>query len=366
MPAPFGDGNAAGAVPAADRTTYDARQTVPELRALRARHAELERECADALDRNRLLLSLQHASRAIVATREADGVVEQLLRTMRDPLGFSRAIYFSVDRVRGIEARLQIDRSDVVEASDERLDAAPGSVVLGVLRGEPEAVGCAGELSAPLVDVRRWYVVCALTGTEGTIGMLYVDGHESLEPRPWEASLVRDIASVAATTIENGLLFARTRELATRDALTGLYNRGAFMERLRTELANCRQTGRNCAYVMIDVDDFKQVNDRYGHARGDEVLQAVAATLVRSSRFEDVVGRYAGDEFAVLIANTDASLARARVARLSADLRASNLRCSLGAALFPGDAGGERELIDAADRALYNTKAAGKNGFSFY
>jgi diguanylate cyclase (GGDEF)-like protein len=342
------------------------RSGAAEIRSLRARNGQLERERADALDANRLLVALSDASKAIVGTRDPDAIVGHLLRAMRDPLGFSRAIYFRVDRARGIEARSRIDGSDVVEPSDDVLDDGPGSVVLGVLRGEPDGIGTAGELSAPLVDARRWYVLCALTGADGAIGVLYVDGHASREPRSWEARLVRNLASVAATAIENALLFARTQELATRDPLTGLYNRRAFAERLDATLLASREGKRSCAYVMIDVDDFKSINDRYGHAHGDDVLRRLAMTLMQNSRVEDIVARYAGDEFAIVLSNVDAHLARLLVARLSADLRARDLRCSLGAALFPSDASSARELMEAADRALYNTKASGKNGFSFY
>ncbi len=342
------------------------RSGAADIRSLRARNGQLERERADALDANRLLVALNDASKSIVGTRDPDTVVAHLLRAMRDPLGFSRAIFFRVDRARGVEARWQIDGSDVVEASDEVLDDGPGSVVLGVLRGEPDGIGTAGELSAPLVDVRRWYVMCALSGADGAIGVLYVDGHAAREPRSWEAGLVRNLASVAATAIENALLFARTQELATRDPLTGLYNRRAFAERLDETLVASRGGRQSCAYVMIDVDDFKSINDRYGHAYGDDVLRRLATTLMQNSRGEDIVARYAGDEFAIVLSNVDAQLARSLVARLSADLRARDLRCSLGAALFPSDASSARELMEAADRALYNTKAAGKNGFSFY
>jgi diguanylate cyclase (GGDEF)-like protein len=91
----------------------------------------------------------------------------------------------------------------------------------------------------------------------------------------------------------------------------------------------------------------------------------LADTLTRSSRANDVVGRYAGDEFVVLLVNVEATLAHTRVARLSRELQAAGLRCSLGAATFPHDAADAASLLAAADRALYATKAAGKNGFSF-
>jgi diguanylate cyclase (GGDEF)-like protein len=346
--------------------TEDRRAGASELKSLARRLADLERERADAVEANRLLLALQEVETRIAGSHDPNEIVAQLLRAMREPLGFSRAIYFSADRARGIEARLQVDGSETVEPSDESLDLEAQSAVLGALRGEREPIGFAGELCAPLVDVRGWYVLCPLSAGEAPVGVVYVDGHRSRRPREWEVTLVRSLAAISAAAIGNAALFTRTQELAARDPLTGLFNRRAFEARLHELIEQSQRTFRPFAYVMIDVDDFKTINDRHGHAYGDEVLQSLAAALTANSRAEDVVGRYAGDEFAVIMANVDRDLARVLVARLCGDLNARNLKCSLGVALFPIDAGDARSLMEAADRALYNTKAAGKNGFSFY
>jgi diguanylate cyclase (GGDEF)-like protein len=346
-----------------ERTSDSHARTV---KTLVARIAELELARAVAADESRRLLAVAEATKHIAATRDVDGIVTQLLRAIRDPLGFGRAMYFTVDRARGIEPHAQLDGSDAIEPCREELDLGPGSTVLAVLRGEPDGFGVDGELSAPIVDVRRWYVVCALAGNDGTIGLLYADGHRTETADETIADHVRSVASVAAIAIENATHIAQTQALAARDSLTGLYNRRAFEERLLQTMIEAERAQRSFAYVMIDVDDFKSINDRFGHAHGDDVLRSVAATLTASSRAEDVVGRYAGDEFAVIIVNIEPSLARTLVARLSGDLRARGLSCSLGAALFPHDARHARSLMEAADRALYDTKAAGKDGFSFF
>jgi diguanylate cyclase (GGDEF)-like protein len=117
--------------------------------------------------------------------------------------------------------------------------------------------------------------------------------------------------------------------------------------------------------VLVDVDDFKAVNDKRGHMEGDSVLRMVARTLTSCTRGDDIVGRYAGDEFVMLLSSADVEAGRSLVARVSATLRAHGLRCSLGAAQFPSSAADAEGLLAAADRALYATKAAGKNSFSF-
>ncbi len=337
-----------------------------ELRSLNDRIVELERERADAREQSQLLVALQSAVTAIAVARTPDQAIADMLRAARDPLGFRRAMYFRIDRNRGIEAQWQLDGSDGVESSVEVIDTRPGSSALALLRREVgDGVGFAGDLSAPFVDVRRWYALSALSNSEGTIGLLYVDDHPSREPREWEVRLVHSLTTITSVAIDNSVLFARTQELAMRDPLTGLFNRRAFAERLLAEIDACRLDASSLAYVMIDVDDFKKINDAFGHAHGDSVLRKLAETLTRCSRAHDVVGRYAGDEFVVLLPNVDATRARILVSRLSRELRANGLSCSLGAATYPKDAVDAGTLLAAADRALYVTKAAGKNSFAF-
>jgi GAF domain-containing protein len=229
-----------------------------EWRALTTRVIELEGERSDARDQAKLLTALHETFCHITATRIPQEVIGHMLRAAHDPLGFSRAIYFAITRERGIEAQFAIDGSDVVEASSEAAQTGPGSALVRLLRGDDrDGIGTDGDLSAPLVDVRRWYVMSALTGSEGPVGILYADGHRSRRPRACETELVRSLTAIGAISIENGILFAKTRELAMRDPLTGLYNRRAFAERLIAEIDATRRHGRALVYVMIDVDDFK-------------------------------------------------------------------------------------------------------------
>lgn len=336
------------------------------MQSLYTRVRDVERERSEASDRVRLLVALQEAFARISITRTQDEIVAEMLRAAREPLGFARAIYFTVDRLRGIEARWEIDGSDNVEASYEVADLREGGAILTLLRtAEKDGAGLASDLCAPLVDVRNWYVLATLSRAEGVFGLLYVDDHAAKRPRTFETSLVRTLVTIASVSMDNSTLLQRSQELAMRDPLTGLFNRRAFSERLLAEIERCRIAGGCLTYVMIDVDDFKKINDTHGHAHGDSVLKKLADTLSRASRSVDVVGRYAGDEFVVLISNVDRTLARSLVARISADLRAQNLSCSLGAAVFPHDASDAANLLAAADRALYRTKADGKNGFSF-
>jgi GGDEF domain-containing protein len=125
-----------------------------------------------------------------------------------------------------------------------------------------QSAGIAGELSAPLVDVRGWYVLAALTRSEGVFGILYVDEHRNAGLRPFESSLVRTLATIAAVSIDNSMLYAQTRELAMRDPLTGLYNRRASPSDSQARSNAASQTADPFTYVMIDLDDFKRLTTR--------------------------------------------------------------------------------------------------------
>jgi len=334
---------------------------------LTGRLAELERECADARDQARLLEALQIAFTTLALKRTHEDVIAAMLRAAHTPLGFSRAIYFAVGAADGnAQARFQIDEGAAVEPCAEIVELRRGSAFMRVLNDPgADGVGRAGDLSAPLVDTRKWYVLTALVRGERVHGILYADGHSSAAPREFEAALVRALATIAAVVLDNVTLLTQTQELATRDPLTGLFNRRAFGERLRDEIETARRHGRSLAYVLIDVDDFKAINDTRGHAGGDALLCELAHALQANSRPQDVVARYAGDEFIVLLVDVESVLARTLVERLSHAMRDRGLRCSLGVALLPDDATDADDLMAAADRALYATKERGKNGFGF-
>ncbi|MBU1816990.1 MAG: GGDEF domain-containing protein [Gammaproteobacteria bacterium] len=153
--------------------------------------------------------------------------------------------------------------------------------------------------------------------------------------------------------------------LAHHDALTGLPNRRMFEQRLAQVLELSRRSGRSCALLFVDLDDFKAINDTRGHAVGDEVLQAVARTIAGAVRQVDTVARLAGDEFTVLCENVDteeaalqiaAKLEQAFEAPLSIDGQPFPVRASIGVSLFPRDAQDAHTLMASADAAMYRIK----------
>lgn len=162
----------------------------------------------------------------------------------------------------------------------------------------------------------------------------------------------------------------RLRESAASDSLTGLYNHGKIAEYLELELKRARRDGLPVCFVMADIDRFKAVNDLHGHQAGDDALRGVAALLRSLVRDADLLGRYGGEEFAVILSARDREEAAGFCERVRAAVEAKEFHCagtslrltiSLGYALAkPGERDGQ-ELVARADRALYAAKAAGRN-----
>jgi diguanylate cyclase (GGDEF)-like protein len=159
------------------------------------------------------------------------------------------------------------------------------------------------------------------------------------------------------------------------DALTKLRNRAAIHDILRTEIARCQREGASLGAVLVDLDDFKSINDTYGHQMGDAVLRETARTLRESTRPYDAVGRVGWEEFLVVLPGCDrmnaashAERLRAAIERISVDTPAGAMRitASMGVAVVSDNAGSNSDsLVCAADEALYRAKRDGRNRVEF-
>jgi diguanylate cyclase (GGDEF)-like protein len=159
---------------------------------------------------------------------------------------------------------------------------------------------------------------------------------------------------------------ARLELLATHDPLTTVLNARAFASQVAQELGRNRRYGRPLALVYLDLDDFKKVNDAHGHATGDAVLRLVADAMRGAVRQADFVGRLGGDEFGVLMPETDGSVAHSVANRLASGIRTvfrgtPSVTASIGVVAVTGTEAGSDELLRKADQAMYEAKRAGKD-----
>jgi diguanylate cyclase (GGDEF)-like protein len=214
-------------------------------------------------------------------------------------------------------------------------------------------------------------VIYPLIVKEETIGVMVVDSFtDFVHFPPEEIETMSAIARQAAAIIENARLHEKVQQQAIADPLTGLYNHRHLHERLEQEIARAKRSRRPLSLLMLDIDGLKLINDTYGHQVGDEALKLLASVLQSSCRVEDIVGRYGGDEFMVILPEADGVEAKSVGERIQANLAATCLegegkdvcvpvRLSMGVACYPRDATMVHELVNVADGALYRSKQQG-------
>lgn len=188
--------------------------------------------------------------------------------------------------------------------------------------------------------------------------------------------LIGILAGQAAAVLRNAQLYERTLRRAEIDPKTQLMHPEVFQQRAQRELARGQQDGRSSAVMLADIDDFRVINNTYGHQTGDEVLIALAQILTHAVGKQDLVARYGGEEFVILLSRADSTEARAVAEGIRSAVEASafvtqegdevRFTISIGVALFPADGLDVSLLIKKADRGAYLAKSMGRNQVRFY
>ena len=215
----------------------------------------------------------------------------------------------------------------------------------------------------PFAWRNHWLIVPLWSRTGEIMGAIWVDDPvDRLLPSERKLQALRVFANQATTALDTAAQYEEMQFLAEHDPLTRLLNRRAFNERLEQEVARSMRYGHPMALVLCDLNGFKALNDRNGHAAGDEALEVVGAVLTSALRTADAAFRIGGDEFALILPETGDEDARAAVDRVSDAMAAAfaarneELAAGFGVAVCPRDGDDPRPLFRAADRAMYAAK----------
>lgn len=304
---------------------------------------------------------------------------------------FFNAIAEEMDRVLTLSREQERRLAGSEENFRKLFDAAPVPMVLVDDEG---AIRNCNEQAAALLHVDRdgvigasvaeffaeedeWNILFERLANDGAVDALAVRLRARNGQTPWSLlnarTLMLDDQRTGMLTLtdltEQKRIEDRLRRLAARDALTDTLSRGRFFEVAREELARASRYPRPLALAMLDLDLFKSINDRYGHHAGDEVLRAIAGLMTRGLRGQDHIGRYGGEEFAVLLPETTLEAAREvleRIRQAIAEMRLAfegkELTITVSAGVVSVESGEPLETALArADAALYRAKGAGRN-----
>lgn len=359
---------------AGERSRHEAR-----LRALQADEAA---HVARLSESARSLLSLQASSRRmdaqIAEIAELYHVTKETSRALHFSDLFSATLELAPQLLDASGLRL-IDLTDeqpkilrASRAGDGRMVANDTNHVLDVEqriieRARGGGAGSAGaqELGCALPEGVSRIAWAPLGSPQRLIGILVAD--ELPEAQVKTLSIVAHQLSLQLSRIR---LYRQVEALAVTDALTGLFVRHHFLERTRVELQRAARHGLSCTLLMADLDFFKQKNDTYGHLVGDVVLRDVARLLQHNLRDVDLIARFGGEEFILLLIETNIEQAMPIAQRLKQLVEVHPIRAydelltqtiSIGAAGFPDHAQTLEQLIERADEALYEAKRAGRN-----
>ena len=355
-----------------------------QVRALDEGHLELLRvlasEAGIAIENARLFSEEQKKSRHLsllnnitghaIATLNPDEMLSKIAEEMEkgltyDHIGIAILDYSAKELVISAEAGTRR------EALGRRVSLGEGPVGEVGRSGQVVIVRDAATSSLkPILPESTSAIALPVAYADQLLGALYVESVEKSDFPEEEILLLRTISDVFAGAWHNALTFQKAQEQAITDGLTGVKTHRFLMEALSAEWKRSTRASRPFSLVLMDLDRFKFVNDFYGHLEGDVVLRRVAHILEQNCRRSDVVARYGGDEFVILMPETSVEQATQLASKLrswvASDplLRDKNITASFGIAGFPVHGSTPQELIQVADSSMYLSKHQGGNSVS--
>jgi diguanylate cyclase (GGDEF)-like protein len=346
-------------------------------------------------DQHRWLAALAEATRVIASRLDRVELLQDVARLATDALLVDGALVYELDEHTGAFTPRALAGETAASAGAKTVDAGVaealrrGELVLHLRDDDALAAGTAAQMDAAGEQTVVWVPFRINDETLGA--MRLVELSKSRRFAEGELSFAHALGEHAAIALNNARLYAQIEDQATKDGLTGLANHRHFYDRLAEELERARRSGTPLAMLMLDIDDFKKLNDTYGHPAGDEVLRVMGRLMCAELRKGgDLVARYGGEEFCAILAGMSAGQrpdgagsggpeegGTAIAERLRRRIAASefpigpggapvHVTVSIGVASWPDMAESVDELVARADAALYAAKRAGKDRVEVY
>jgi len=315
---------------------------------------------------DKALLFLARLASDLAAVHTLPGLLERVMLALYEETGFDSCALALLDE--RDPHTLTIRAASGLRAKSQGLTLPRDKGLYGAVMDKRTPLLISNMSLDPRVDRRepkiKSGIYAPLVVNDRAVGVLSAYGSEPEAFTEADLSLLTVVARYLTGAIEVARLNEQLKELAATDALTGLANRRSFLDRLASEIARSRRTGRELSVVLLDLDGFESINDVHGHATGDELLIHVAHVLVRNIRASDVAARWGGDEFGVLLPETAEARAEKAIARLRAvgitiphqREAGSYVSLSYGLATWPKDAQTPEGLLREADSRLYKMK----------
>ncbi len=325
---------------------------------------------AEELRRSRQLSFLNSISKTAISSEDAEQMLAEIVAEIQKNFRFDHIGIGILDYVTK-EIEIKAEAGTTAQAKGKRIPLGVGIVGRVARTYERALVQNAGEghLLGVLPDSRA--VLCMpITYGESLLGVLNVESREENAFSPQDVLIMSTLADLLATALHNAFVFQKLQQQSITDGLTGIKTRRFFWEALSSEWKRASRSGRPFSVVLVDLDKFKEVNDTFGHLEGDLVLARVGRLLEQRCRQSNVVARYGGDEFIILMPETSVEQAQALAERLrlwlaqDAMLAEHQITGSFGVASFPGHGFSAEDIIRVADAGMYAAKHAGGNRVS--
>jgi len=383
---------------------YEVDKSRQEAEIYRLKSIEL-REKTDALEEaNRRLLAISETGKRLTASLDLDTVITTLYEILRGFVSFDLFGFALYDEEEGsLDYRAYIAAGERKHRPRVKLDPRRSFAAACIRSKAPIFLSDVPAQSKTVIEGEPIHfgfhagslIFYPLVIDERVIGVLTIQSAQKDVITARHLSLISDLSPYAAIAVENSLIHDRLEELnravtgekealekeavtithlANHDTLTGLPNRRLLFELLQKTFDIASRNGTRVGVIYIDLDDFKPINDRFGHSAGDRVLVQIAERIRRMLRASDTVARIGGDEFVAVLANVPDRHAIELAARkiiedcdepLVVDGAECRVGFSMGIAVYPDDGTTIEQLVNSADGAMYSVKRHSKNGFAF-